>query len=380
MSTKPVCISGDLVASYKGVNLQRVAEHHSEMRNLLLFDLVITNAAIIDGYNIAELDAANADSLMPLMVKNVQVSYVQPSGNVPVSSSFSNLYKVIITHVQLYDTIDRHGDTYGKLSGKIYATIEPKPLPQQPSVSPGTTVPTQRPLYQPDTAPGCLPHIGLGRTGCLPWLALILGLLIFWCVISGNCVCNGCEGCGNSGPGKSENYLDTTRTGKEQQGNLNSKVYSDTLSGSDKRSMSDVQKRVGKDGLVTLQLEWEGSSDLDLWVITPIGDTINYKNPNGKGGMRLDFDANADESKLLKLPVEHVYLPYEAKNYKGTYQVWINLYDLRKNRAIVQVPYSLSVKYKGNLIRNGSDSNRIFSGYLEERDLQKPKLITEIVL
>lgn len=71
-----------------------------------------------------------------------------------------------------------------------------------------------------------------------------------------------------------------------------------------------VEEQGGQEGLVQATLIWDSETDLDLFVVCPNGESINYTQPTGCGGGSLDIDANVRE--IMPNPVEHITWPQGA--------------------------------------------------------------------
>lgn len=86
----------------------------------------------------------------------------------------------------------------------------------------------------------------------------------------------------------------------------------------DSVDQSDLQ---GESGDLRFNLQWEGSEDVDLYVVTPCGDTICFYNRqvlcNGAVG-QLDIDANCDV--YPEHPQENIYWD---KSSPGKYNVYV---------------------------------------------------------
>ncbi len=98
----------------------------------------------------------------------------------------------------------------------------------------------------------------------------------------------------------------------------------------------------GETGEVTVTLIWDGAGypDLDLKVICPAGDTINYRSPSSCSG-NLDVDANGGADRRAE-PVENIFWP-EGAAQPGIYQVYVDNYDGR-NLGDRSVPFNLEVQ------------------------------------
>jgi hypothetical protein len=90
----------------------------------------------------------------------------------------------------------------------------------------------------------------------------------------------------------------------------------------------DVQRatqRGAHGGKLQVILAWEDRNDLDLHVICPDGQEIQYSNKVACGG-HLDVDANGTASSADSSPVENVYFDSPAP---GTYKVVVNPFAMR---------------------------------------------------
>jgi hypothetical protein len=73
-------------------------------------------------------------------------------------------------------------------------------------------------------------------------------------------------------------------------------------------------------GDVEVTVTMTRSTDLDLYVIDPSGNTVYYGNANSESGGRLDLDANAACSSNMGIDNEHIFWPSGAAP-AGTYTV-----------------------------------------------------------
>lgn len=78
-------------------------------------------------------------------------------------------------------------------------------------------------------------------------------------------------------------------------------------------------------GDVRVTLTWNDTADLDLAVIDPIGETVNFDVPASSSGGQLDVDANSGCSEALSEPAENIIWPDSAP--AGIYTVEVNLYS-----------------------------------------------------
>jgi hypothetical protein len=78
-------------------------------------------------------------------------------------------------------------------------------------------------------------------------------------------------------------------------------------------------------GVVQVTLLWSSASDLDLQVVDPDGNTINYGTPSAPNGGTLDRDANRSCGTAGGNPVENIFWPQGAAP-RGAYAVRVNVY------------------------------------------------------
>jgi Ca-activated chloride channel family protein len=76
-------------------------------------------------------------------------------------------------------------------------------------------------------------------------------------------------------------------------------------------------------GDIRISLMWNNRNDLDLHVVTPTGEEINFNNPQDSNGGRLDTDRNLYGETMR--PVENVYWPENAA-VPGNYRVFVRNY------------------------------------------------------
>ncbi|MCB1777510.1 MAG: hypothetical protein KDI50_08735, partial [Candidatus Competibacteraceae bacterium] len=110
-------------------------------------------------------------------------------------------------------------------------------------------------------------------------------------------------------------------------------------------------------GEITATLLWNGNADLDLVVLCPSGEMLDYQNPRECGGT-LDVDANTARDSLSDRPVENVFWP-AGQAAPGTYRIIVR-YAPRKDEQQPQ-PTSFQVR----LIRNNQE--KVFKGMAKPR-------------
>jgi hypothetical protein len=81
---------------------------------------------------------------------------------------------------------------------------------------------------------------------------------------------------------------------------------------------------------VNVSLAWSSRVDLDLEVVEPSGNRINYSQPTSPSGGALDIDANfcdvANRCNYMAAPVENI--SWKSIAPKGTYLVYVNLFSM----------------------------------------------------
>lgn len=96
-------------------------------------------------------------------------------------------------------------------------------------------------------------------------------------------------------------------------------------------------------GDVRISLMWNNMNDLDLHVIDPRGEEINYSDRRSASGGLLDIDMNA--SPPYKVPaVENVYWPQQAAP-PGVYQVYVN--HFRTHGSANETAFTVCILIRG---------------------------------
>jgi len=84
-----------------------------------------------------------------------------------------------------------------------------------------------------------------------------------------------------------------------------------------------------KIGPVTVSLLWNTTDDIDLYVTSPLGDTVYYGNKISYSGGELDVDRQVDT--FVVNPVENIYWDNPPR---GTYTVKVNMYRKRTSGSV----------------------------------------------
>lgn len=99
----------------------------------------------------------------------------------------------------------------------------------------------------------------------------------------------------------------------------------------------------GERGDITINLAWESTDDLDLYLKDPCGNQIYFdarSNDCNGGSGYLDLDANADEHNLISDPQENIYWNEPST---GEYLVYVHFY---KRNELRKVPFTVTVILK----------------------------------
>ena len=92
----------------------------------------------------------------------------------------------------------------------------------------------------------------------------------------------------------------------------------DILGGLSSTSLEHILNSMGAGkGVITISMLWNTTDDIDLHVITPSGEEINYGNRQAGGGM---LDVDMQVSYFVDNPVENIF--FETAE-RGTYSVFI---------------------------------------------------------
>ncbi|MGF1535661.1 MAG: hypothetical protein ACFB4J_04100 [Elainellaceae cyanobacterium] len=110
-------------------------------------------------------------------------------------------------------------------------------------------------------------------------------------------------------------------------------------------------------GDIQATLRWASTDDLDLAVIDPNGDEVNFLNTTVPSGGQLDVDANAGcLGGLTQTPVENVFWP-PSEAPTGEYSVAVRLFE-RCVSGAEAIPFEVTLLVQGNTeTLSGSVSN-----------------------
>ncbi len=131
------------------------------------------------------------------------------------------------------------------------------------------------------------------------------------------------------------------------------------------QTSDSVSEAVGEPTLGTgdiqVTLRWSSTDDLDLAVIDPSGNEVNFLNPSIPSGGQLDVDANAGcLGSLTQTPVENVFWP-PSEAPAGNYSIAVRLFE-RCGSSAEAIPFEATLLVQGaseSLSGSVSDANPI---------------------
>ena len=158
------------------------------------------------------------------------------------------------------------------------------------------------------------------------WLFFIL-YLVLWLIF---CCCSKPYAC------DLDNKID------DQIAEINRNI--DSCCACTEKSISDIDRLRdslgGHVGPITITLKWESVDDLDLSLVEPNGNIINYQRKDSPSGGHLDIDMNAGGNASYN-PIENIY--YGAEPPPGNYRVIVKLFS--KKSGLKRIPFRVYVKY-----------------------------------
>lgn len=102
-----------------------------------------------------------------------------------------------------------------------------------------------------------------------------------------------------------------------------------------------AQREGGRQGRMQVILGWDDRNDLDLFVICPNGQRINFRNRLACGGS-LDLDRNAMGGPTTRTPVENIV--FEGSPPPGRYRVGVDYFGRRDGASS---PYRVTIRQEG---------------------------------
>jgi len=96
------------------------------------------------------------------------------------------------------------------------------------------------------------------------------------------------------------------------------------------------------------RLAWWNTDDLDLYMVEPNGNQINFSNKRSPyTGGQLDVDANSPYSEKTRTPVENIFYKDKSKMKEGTYKIIVHQYQVRE--AGSNVGFQLDLDFMGQI-------------------------------
>jgi len=105
-------------------------------------------------------------------------------------------------------------------------------------------------------------------------------------------------------------------------------------------------------GQITISLGWNNTNDLDLHVLTPCGEYINYEQI-GEGlvcGGYMEYDKNADSDEVVNTPFEHI-LWSEGHAVDGDYAVYVHNYNQRESNNKTNFEVHVTIDGEKNIYK-----------------------------
>jgi len=113
-------------------------------------------------------------------------------------------------------------------------------------------------------------------------------------------------------------------------------------------SEQEIERRRQREGAeageVQVSLAWDGTADLDLSVVCPQGEIINFKDRKNCGGT-LDVDMNSSERQSTT-PVEHIVWP-AGEGPPGVYRVRVSIYSQNADTRSA-IPFVVELNMAGS--------------------------------
>ncbi len=90
----------------------------------------------------------------------------------------------------------------------------------------------------------------------------------------------------------------------------------------------EIVDLAGRDGILRFNLIFDNELDvdIDLHVLTPMGDEIFWAEPEGMSGGQLDIDCFCGEDNCLEGPNENIYWDYGGEAPLGTYDISVTYF------------------------------------------------------
>jgi uncharacterized protein YfaP (DUF2135 family) len=119
----------------------------------------------------------------------------------------------------------------------------------------------------------------------------------------------------------------------------------------------------GRTGKITITLIWKTKDDLDLHLVEPNGNAINFLKPNSESGGHLDIDMNSERSLKANNPIENIF--YESVPPRGIYKIYVSYYKRNTQKSPINFIVQLNkdgqiTNYEGS-VNNSQEMKLIHS-------------------
>jgi hypothetical protein len=127
---------------------------------------------------------------------------------------------------------------------------------------------------------------------------------------------------------------------------------------------SSARRNAGT-GDIAFRLLWEGPADLDLYVISPLDEPIDFTRRVCESGGQLDVDCNAAPDRMCARPIENVFWPV-GRAPSGEYRVWVQLANVPSGEEAAAELSWTGVDFRLQILRGARVAQEL-PGHLSER-------------
>jgi hypothetical protein len=323
--------------------------------NVHLYKGELKNTKSIESYKPEE--HLNRDGLFLHNVTNVQL---HPEGDsLLTEKKIYDFDQIVLKNVEVVNSWELNDKTYGILRGQLVGKVKklssltsppPDPSQKNPVIPPppvgGGTNPAPPPVINGQNNKGCLSQIW----DILKWLLLLLLLIILLklCNYSPKWNIDIFPNSQDSICIKSRDSLIKINDSLTQELKIcaQDRMQLDSMK-------SEIEKRrirdSGQIGIITVSLAWNTKDDLDLALMDPSGNIINFQKPEIRNsdseleGM-LDVDANRNMRLLIDDPIENIFIKSPKS---GRYKVFVNWFKSYEDYPLEEIPYNLEIIIQG---------------------------------
>lgn len=104
-------------------------------------------------------------------------------------------------------------------------------------------------------------------------------------------------------------------------------------------------------GDISFRLTWTGTADLDLYVLSPLGERVDFIRRRAASGGALDVDCNVHGTEPCAVPMENIFWPKRAAP-PGKYLFWAAVAN--HQGLLPEDTYRLEVRF-GRLVVHAHD-------------------------